>query len=336
MHRRDNLAHFILTGVIVLGLTLLMVCVDAQARIAFASDRDGNWEIYVMDVNGGNPRNLTNDPSDDRDPSWSPDGKRIVFFSNRDGHVIDGRPTSEIYVMDADGGNPQNLTNDRNDDRFPSWSPDGKRIAFVSDRDGPPRYFDIYVMDADGGNLQRLTSDPRDNRNPSWSPDGERIVFGARREGHFETKFAVTYEIYVMDADGGNQQRLTENRKNDWGPSWSPNGKRITFASDRKGDLVNIEIYVMDADGSNPQRLTENRVYDWQPSWSPDGERIAFVSERDGNSEIYVMDADGGNPQNLTNNPHSDIHPAWYNPAFAVDPAGKKFTMWGRLKQVDQ
>ena len=336
MHRRDNLAHFILTGVIVLGLTLLMVCVDAQARIAFASDRDGNWEIYVMDVNGGNPRNLTNDPSDDRDPSWSPDGKRIVFFSNRDGHVIDGRPTSEIYVMDADGGNPQNLTNDRNDDRFPSWSPDGKRIAFVSDRDGPPRYFDIYVMDADGGNLQRLTSDPRDDRNPSWSPDGERIVFGARREGHFETKFAVTYEIYVMDADGGNQQRLTENRKNDWGPSWSPNGKRITFASDRKGDLVNIEIYVMDADGSNPQRLTENRVYDWQPSWSPDGERIAFVSERDGNSEIYVMDADGGNPQNLTNNPHSDIHPAWYNPTFAVDPAGKKFTMWGRLKQVDQ
>ena len=336
MHRRDNLAHFILTGVIVLGLTLLMVCVDAQARIAFASDRDGNWEIYVMDVNGGNPRNLTNDPSDDRDPSWSPDGKRIVFFSNRDGHVIDGRPTSEIYVMDADGGNPQNLTNDRNDDRFPSWSPDGKRIAFVSDRDGPPRYFDIYVMDADGGNLQRLTSDPRDDRNPSWSPDGERIVFGARREGHFETKFAVTYEIYVMDADGGNQQRLTENRKNDWGPSWSPNGKRITFASDRKGDLVNIEIYVMDADGSNPQRLTENRVYDWQPSWSPDGERIAFVSERDGNSEIYVMDADGGNPQNLTNNPHSDIHPAWYNPTFAVDPAGKKFTMWGRLKQVDR
>ena len=336
MHRRDNLAHFILTGVIVLGLTPLMVCVDAQARIAFASDRDGNWEIYVMDVDGGNPRNLTNDRNDDRDPSWSPDGKRIVFFSNRDGHVIDGRPTSDIYVMDADGGNPQNLTNDRNDDRFPSWSPDGKRIAFVSDRDGPPRYFDIYVMDADGGNLQRLTSDPRDDRNPSWSPDGERIVFGARREGHFETKFAVTYEIYVMDADGGNQQRLTENRKNDWEPSWSPNGERIAFASDRKGDLVNIEIYVMDADGGNQQRLTENRKNDWQPSWSLDGERIAFVSDRDGNSEIYVMDADGGNPQNLTNNPHSDINPAWFNSPFSVSPAGKKFTMWGRLKQVDR
>ena len=336
MQCRDNLACMILAGIIVLGLTLLMVCANAQARIAFASDRDGNWEIYVMDADGGNQQNLSNNPSDDRDPSWSPDGKRIVFFSNRDGHAIDGRLTSEIYVMDSDGGNQQNLTNDPHDDRYPSWSPDGERIAFVSDRDGPAQYFDIYVMDSDGGNLQRLTSDPNDDRHPSWSPDGERIVFGARREGHFETKFAVTYEIYVMDSDGGNLQRLTENRKNDWFPSWSPDGKRITFASDRKGDIVNIEIYVMDADGGNLQRLTENRVHDWQPSWSPDGERIVFGARSDGNWDIYVMDADGGNQQNLTNNPHADGSPAWFNSPFSVSPADKKFTMWGWLKQVDR
>ena len=139
-----------------------------------------------------------------------------------------------------------------------------------------------------------------------------------------------------MDADGSNPQNLTNDLNDDRSPSWSPDGKRIAFASERKGDLVNFEIYVMDADGGNEQRLTENRVYDWSPSWSPDGKRIAFMSQRNGNAEIYVMDADGGNPQNLTNNRHRDVNPAWLNSPFSVSPAGKKFTMWGRLKQIDR
>ena len=268
MQGRYNLAHFIFAGVVALGLTTLMVVVDAQAQIAFVSDRDGNPEIYVMDADGGNQQRLTNNPDKDWTPSWSPDGKRIAFTSERDGN-------REIYVMDADGGNQQRLTENRHDDWDPSWSPDGKRIAFVSKRDKKVK------------------------------------------------NFVPTFEIYVMDADGGNQQRLTENRQNDLSLSWSPNSERIAFAADGKGNFENFEIYVMDADGGNQQRLTENPAYDWNPSWSPDGERIAFMSKRDGNPEIYVMDADGGNPQNLTNNPHSDASPVWFVPAFLVAPAGK-------------
>ena len=340
-------AHLILAVVVVLSLMLLMVCVDAPARIAFTSNRDGHVhvilrvpvsEIYVMDADGGNPQRLTENRHIDSQPSWSPDGKQIVFVSDRDGHVRNGIPTYEIYVMDADGGNPQRLTENPDRDSQPSWSPDGKRIVFASDRDrerGDHNY-EIYVMDADGGNPQNLTNNPEEDRDPSWSPDGKRIVFMSRREGHFIGLHGITSEIYVMDADGGNEQRLTENRKNDSQPSWSPDGKRIAFYSDRKGDLENTEIYVMDADGGNEQRLTENRVDDGIPSWSPDSQRIAFYSVRDGNAEIYVMDADGRNPQNLTNHPHGDANPAWLNSPFSVSSASKKFTMWGWLKQLDR
>ena len=119
MQRRYSLVHLILGGVVALSLTPLMVCVEAQARIAFASNRDGNYEIYVMDADGANLQRLTNNPHGDSSPSWSPDGKQIAFTSKRDGHVINGIPTDEIYVMDADGGNPQNLTNHPNNDLLP-------------------------------------------------------------------------------------------------------------------------------------------------------------------------------------------------------------------------
>ena len=148
MHWKYNLAHLILVIVVALVLTPLMVCAAPPAQIAFVSERDGSWNIYVMDANGRNQQKLTNTRRGNWHPSWSPDGKRIVFSSEMDG-------SWNIYVMDTDGRNQQKLTNTRRGNWHPSWSPDGKRIVFSSEMDGS---WNIYVMDTDGRNQQKLTN----------------------------------------------------------------------------------------------------------------------------------------------------------------------------------
>jgi Tol biopolymer transport system component len=263
--------------------------------IAFASNQDGDWDIYSMDADGGNLQSLTDNNADDLSPSWSPDGAQIAFVSNRDGN-------DEIYIMSADGSDQRRLTETDASESFPAWSPDGTEISFDSDRDGN---WEIYVMTSDGSNVRRLTNDPADDWITSWSPDGNHIVFESKRDGN--------YEIYVMDADGaeqgsGNQRRLTDNRAHDGFPAWSPDGAQIAFMSQRDG---NYEIYVMNADGTNQRRVTDNRAEDSDPAWSPDGEWLAFVSQRDGNDEIYVVRIDGTLEKRLTTNASLEWGPAW-------------------------
>jgi Tol biopolymer transport system component len=231
---------------------------------------------------------------------------KIAFSSQRDGDYY------EIYVMDADGSNPTRLTNNASLDSYPSWSPDGTKIAFVSGRDTGGA-FQIYVMDADGSGLIRLSNGIGEDAHPSWSPDGTKIAFASTKHG--------AYEIYVMDADGSNPTRLTNNPGwDDTFPSWSPDGTKIAFGKEGAtlARYAKMEIYVMDADGSNPTKLTnkdaaaQDASSDTQPSWSPDGTKIAFASNRDGNFEIYVMNADGSNQTNLSNNNNAtDAHPSW-------------------------
>ncbi len=357
MQRRDRLTHCVLASVVTLGLTLLMVCVDAEAQIAFSSERAGNAEIYVMGIDGKNPRRLTNNDFPDTNPSWSPDGKRIIFVSDRNKNIADKegpiminggiivgdmRKRPQIYVMDADGKNQQRLSNEFVAEWHPSWSPDGRRIVFTSSgaMDVAGGHWRIYVMDADGRNKQNLSNEGEDDYYPSWSPDGEQIAFISIRDGRGNL------DIYVMNADGSNQQRLTENPDHEWEPSWSPDGERIAFTSSKLPDVMpaNSDIYVIDADGENRRKLTKNHSRNTDPSWSPDGKRIAFVSNRDGNYEIYTLNADGARQvRRRTKDGSEDTDPTWFDPAFAVEvapfavaPAGRKLTMWGQLKQVDR
>ena len=261
-----------------------------SGHIAFHSNRDGNYEIYVMHADGSEVSRLTFDAAGDFSPVWSPGGKQIAFRSDRDGN-------GEIYVMDADGFNQRRLTKNSALDFYPSWSPDGQKIAFTSQRDANS---EIYVMSADGSDQVRLTNSLAVDEYPSWSPDGSKIAFHSFRDGNWET--------YVMNANGSSQVRLTFNTVDDIFPTWSPDGSKIAFVSTRDG---NAEIYSMNPDGSNQTRISKDSARDTVPAWSPDGSKIAFASNRDGDFEIYVMNADGSNQTRITHNPAGDLTPDW-------------------------
>ena len=278
--------------------------------IAFSSDRDGDWEIYVMSPDGSNVIKLTDNTAMDSTPALSPDGKKIAFGSDRDGD-------REIYVMNSDGSNLIKLTSNSIVDLQPSWSPDGKKVAFRSGESVGAT--GIYVMNADGSNSVRLTESHAFISNQAWSADGSEIVFSLIVDG--------AGEIYVMNsADGSNKRRLIEpafsqgEKMHESLPAWSPIGNKIVFYSFRHGFIetgpdagtVTGEIFVMHSDGSNLVRLTYDLdALDYDASWSPDGKKIIFVSDRDGDREIYVMNSDGSNLIKLTDNAAEEGGPSW-------------------------
>lgn len=252
---------------------------------------ESNWSIYSMRSDGSDPTRLSKGESNDTSPSLSPDGRRIVFVSDRDRN-------REIYAMNSDGGAPANLTLHPSEDWTPCWSPDGQRVAYSSFRDGN---WEIYVMNADGSKPVRLTQHPAMDYSPAWSPDGRSIAFVSSRDGNLE--------IYVMDADGRNARRLTSDPATDQAPCWSPDGTQIIWASYRTG---NMELFMANSDGSNATNVTKDSAADDHgPSWAPRGRRIAFYSNRDGGWDIYTLDLDSGQRVNLTQSALQEQAPHW-------------------------
>jgi Tol biopolymer transport system component len=167
------------------------------------------------------------------------------------------------------------------------------------------------VVNVDGSGQRKLTNNPGPNQNPAWSPDGQTIAFmrivpNARRPKGLRWQT----ELYVMNIDGTGQRKLTRLSDGDGSFSWSPDGQRIAFVSDRDG---NDEVYVINVDGSGLSNLTPAR--DGHPKWSADGRTIGFVSNRGGNRDIYVMNADGGRERNLTRGLHQQVFGIAWSPA---------------------
>ncbi|MBV9927783.1 MAG: PD40 domain-containing protein [Acidobacteria bacterium] len=264
------------------------------SRVAFSSRREGKFSLYVVDVDGSGLRRVTDGPGDDSEPAWSPDGSRLAFVRGFDATgsgivVLTCVAPGNILTVAVDGGlgaeasdvpAERNLTHGAGG-TDPSWSPDGTRIAFASDREGS---YDIYTMSAaDGHDVRRLTSNDSAEADPVWSPDGSRIAYTGNLienrtmqcgnmpivgdgEGGGELMRNAGPYLYRMKADGSEPKSLTESSVFGVEPAWSPDGSQIVFAGRAKGDAVN-HIYLTSWDGTGPLiQLTSDALQDSSPS----------------------------------------------------------------------
>lgn len=263
-----------------------------EGQIAFETDRDGNWEIYTLDVRTGLVFNLSRNDAADHAPSWSPDGSRLAFHSNRGGET-------DIYIMNADGNQLRRLTFTGSSWR-PRWSPDGRQIMYTQG------FNEIYIMGEDGSRARYVTG----GFGPEWSPDGQLIAYYVNQDGSLNS------DIHISDTNGSNRRNVTNNPANDWAPNWLPDGRSFAFTSSRDG---RAQVYVASIacvlEAQSPdicaQPLHLTSAITRTPNWSPDGRRIAFDSIRHWQSQLYIMNADGSALRLLTAVRANDQFPVW-------------------------
>lgn len=260
-----------------------------SSKISFCSNRDGNWELYMMDYDGHNQTRLTFNKNIDYMPAWSADGQKISYTSYQGEKAI-------LYILEVYEGRRIEVFS-KGTSFAPNFSPDGRKLVFCSQEEGGNS--EIYTADSDGKNVRRLTFNKAIDTAPCWSPTSRQIAFASDRGG--------TPQIYIMDAEGSNVTRVSFGGTYHDAPVWSSQGDNIAYVS--RVDQI-FDLYILNLRTKQIIKLTEGNARNESPCWSPDGRHLIFTSNLNGTQQLYTIDYDGRNLRRLTSQGDNKL-PDW-------------------------
>ncbi|MDE0322830.1 MAG: hypothetical protein OXN27_02820 [Candidatus Poribacteria bacterium] len=308
----------------------LSVSVPAKApetaKIVFTSRRDGNFEIYIMNLDGSDQKNLTQHRAKDTSPIWSPTGEQILFTSDRGG-------IEDLYLMDPDGTNVRQVFKKLIGREFPTWSPDGKALAYHRFHT-----FSIYTASSDGKDETEVA----DGLWPAWSSNGSEIAFMASKfvwgeNGNLQLP---KVRVQIVNLQTHVEEELLPGETSMFDPAWAPDSAQIAFSWRGRAVGGSMGIHVANRDGSGLRKIIDagEGMAAFNPSWSPDGNELVYNKGIGGVRDLFKVAVDGGAPERLTHRQGDNFKPDWFDPAFAlpVSPQSSLLTtIWGKLKTQD-